>query len=417
MRDLREALERLLEHDPQLQARERRAQAEVPTTGAEGLVLWIALDLEAVGILVARLVAVGGDVPHDDLLALLDLLAVQLDVARGRAAEMREGREHAQRLLDGARDQRTVVEQLLHLLAVFHQRAHAAAVSRLRAVVAGGDEQEEAHHDLVLLELLAVDLGVDEHGREVVGRALAPFGDHRLAAFEDLGDVFLEHAVDALRVEVFVVAGERRVHQSRPGGVVLGRDPHEAADHARDGRLRDVADEVAALLAAQAVEQLGDDRADVVLVRGDPLGREAGLEQRLQTVVLGRVHADEHRLRELEREHVRDGGDAGRRGVGLPVARDRVDVIGGRDRPEAPLLGVLGDARGPVDRALAAHLLEELERRAVLPQRALCHQRVLEIAANGRHLISPPRRGSLRRSYWPSGQDARGWPDAASGSG
>ena len=35
---------------------------------------------------------------------------------------------------------------------------------------------------------------------------------------------------------------------------------------------------------------------------GDPPGREAGLEEGLQTVVLGRVHADEHRPGELERE-------------------------------------------------------------------------------------------------------------------
>ena len=32
------------------------------------------------------------------------------------------------------------------------------------------------------------------------------------------------------------------------------------------------------------------DRADRVLVLGDPLGREAALEERLQPVVLGRVH-------------------------------------------------------------------------------------------------------------------------------
>ena len=57
------------------------------------------------------------------------------------------------------------------------QRAHAAAVGRLGAVVAGGHEQEEAHDDLVLLELLAVDLGVDEHAGQVVGRVLAALGD------------------------------------------------------------------------------------------------------------------------------------------------------------------------------------------------------------------------------------------------
>ncbi len=127
----------------------------MPAAGAERLVLGVAAQVEAVGVLVARLVAVGGDVPHDDLLALLDLLAVQLGVARRGAAEVRERGEHPQRLLDRVGDQRRVVEQQLQLLGVFHQRAHAAAVGRLGAVVAGGHQQEEAHHDLVFLELLA----------------------------------------------------------------------------------------------------------------------------------------------------------------------------------------------------------------------------------------------------------------------
>ena len=186
---LRVARQRLLEHDPQLQPRQRGAEAEVPAAGAERLVLGVAAHVEAVGVLVARRVAVGGDVPHDDLVALADRLAGELGVARGGAPEVGEGGEHAQRLLDGAGDQRRVVEQELALLGVLHERPHAAAVGGLGAVVARGHEQEEAHHDLVLLELLAVDLGVDEHGGEVVGGRLAPRGDQLGAAAEDLGDL------------------------------------------------------------------------------------------------------------------------------------------------------------------------------------------------------------------------------------
>ena len=57
------------------------------------------------------------------------------------------------------------------------------------------------------------------------------------------------------------------------------------------------------LAAVEAVEHVGDDLADALLVVGDPLRREAGLEQRLDAIVLGRVHADEHRPRELHRQH------------------------------------------------------------------------------------------------------------------
>ena len=113
-------------------------------------------------------------------------------------------------------------------------------------VVARGDEQEEAHHDLVFLEFLAVHLGVHEHARQIVGGALAPFGDQLAAALEDLGDVFLDDALHPVGVDVRVARAERGVHQPRPRRVVLLGDPHEAPDHARDDGLRDVRDEVAA---------------------------------------------------------------------------------------------------------------------------------------------------------------------------
>ncbi len=182
-----------------------------------------------------------------------NLLAVELDVAGGGAAEVRERREHPQRLLHRARDERRIVDDLAHLVGVLEQRAHATAVGRLRAVVAGGHQQEEAHDDLVLLERLAVDLGVDEDAGEVVRRVRPPLLDQHPAALEDLGDVLLH---DQLRVfRPLALAGTKGVvHQPRPDDVVLGRDPHEAADHAGHDGLGDLLDQVALLAAIEAVE-------------------------------------------------------------------------------------------------------------------------------------------------------------------
>ena len=98
----------------------------MPPAGAERLVLGVARDVEAVGVLEARLVAIGGRVPHDHLLALADRLAVELGVVGGGAGEVGEGGEHAKRLLDRAGHQRGVLEHLAPLLGVFHQRPHAA---------------------------------------------------------------------------------------------------------------------------------------------------------------------------------------------------------------------------------------------------------------------------------------------------
>src|ERR1019366_5278048 len=65
--DVGVAFEGLFEHDLQLEAGEGGAEAEVASAGAEGLVLFGARQIEAVGFREARLVAVGGDVPHHHL--------------------------------------------------------------------------------------------------------------------------------------------------------------------------------------------------------------------------------------------------------------------------------------------------------------------------------------------------------------
>ena len=100
---------------------------------------------------------------------------------------------------------------------------------------------------------------------------------------------------------------------------------------------------------------------------GDALGGEAAIEELLDPVVLRRVHADEHPLLELERDHVRQAGDAAALGgEGLPVEADLADVLGLGQGPEPGLAGVLVDL-APVDRAAAAQLGEDLVGRAVLP--------------------------------------------------
>src|SRR3954453_536805 len=81
---LRIALEDLLEHDLQLEAGQRSAEAEVAAARAERLMVRVALDVEALRVVDLGLVPVRRDVPHDDLLALLDVGVVQLHVLRGR---------------------------------------------------------------------------------------------------------------------------------------------------------------------------------------------------------------------------------------------------------------------------------------------------------------------------------------------
>src|SRR3954453_18024430 len=99
----------------------------MPAARAESLVVGIALYVEALRILELGRVAIRRDVPHDDLVALVDGAAGDLGVLRRRPAEVRERREHADRLLDRTRDERRIVDQLLALLRVLAERDQGAA--------------------------------------------------------------------------------------------------------------------------------------------------------------------------------------------------------------------------------------------------------------------------------------------------
>jgi hypothetical protein len=147
--------------------------------------------------------------------------------------------------------------------------------------------------------------------------------------------------------------------------------------------------------AVELVEAVAHDLADPVLVLGDPLGREAALEQRLQAVMLRRVLRDEHAALHLER-HDRVGqrrDPSELRAEGLPVHRHRAYVVPAHDRVEACLARELRDVCGPVDRALVAQTLEKLVRRPLHPLRALADDDLVERCFVGALLVFPKRHG------------------------
>jgi hypothetical protein len=161
----------------------------------------------------------------------------------------------------------------------------------------------------VLLQLLALDLGVDQDGGEVIGWPLPTFRNQLATALEDLRENLGGDPLDAVRVQVLIARAQGRVHEGGPHDVVLGRNAHEAADHPRDHRLGHVGHQVAGVAPVQAIQDVADDLPDGRLVRSDPLGCEASLEEHLEPVVLGRVHSDEHGLQQLQWEPFGDRGD------------------------------------------------------------------------------------------------------------
>ena len=122
--ELDPAREQVLERDPDLHLRQVRAEAVVHAAGPEGHVLVrVAADVEAHRLLEDGLVAVARDEPGRDLVAGADLLAGELGVDRGGAAEVVHRGGPAQHLL--GRSLAQLVEagsQALALVGVLAQR-------------------------------------------------------------------------------------------------------------------------------------------------------------------------------------------------------------------------------------------------------------------------------------------------------
>src|SRR5439155_19196006 len=94
--DVRQTVEQLLEHHPDLAAREVGAEAEVrPSRPEADVIVRRPRHVEAVRVVPEPLVPVRGVVPENHLVARADLLPAHLDVARGGAAEVDHGRRPA----------------------------------------------------------------------------------------------------------------------------------------------------------------------------------------------------------------------------------------------------------------------------------------------------------------------------------
>ena len=104
--------QQLLEHHADLEARERRAEAEVRPEPERDVVVVLAEHVERVRLVEHGLVAVRRAVHQQDLVARADRLAVQLVVLGGGAAHVEDRRDPPDELLDARSAERSrVVDQ------------------------------------------------------------------------------------------------------------------------------------------------------------------------------------------------------------------------------------------------------------------------------------------------------------------
>ena len=228
-------------------------------------------------------------------------------------AEVRERREHAQRLLDRARDQRRDPRAA----AGADRAARAARASRCsRSPSCCRCRRPSAGRSPSRSPARRASLPRPRRGRARWSDRRSAARDARRSAAGSARRSRGCSSSSSVSTPCGLMSGSATASVAFISlaqiGVVLGRDPHEAPDHARDDRLRDLGDQVALRRGpSRRSSTLDHDRPDRGFVGGDPLRREAGLEQHLEAVVAGRIHPDEHRADQLEREHA-DRRDARR---------------------------------------------------------------------------------------------------------
>src|SRR5690606_36016094 len=162
--------------------------AEVGAAAAEAdLRVGVAADVEDLGVLEDGGVAVGGAVEDDDLVVFLDVLAAEHLVAGGGAAEEVDGGDPADDLVGGRGGEGGVGDEAGPLVGVFEEGEHAARGRVAGGLVAGDDEEEDEEVELVLGERLAVLVGLQEFGDDVVARVGAALGGQFVGVGVHLG--------------------------------------------------------------------------------------------------------------------------------------------------------------------------------------------------------------------------------------
>ena len=215
-------------------------------------------DVEAVGLGEGALVAVGGAVVHDDLVAGRDRRAGELAVLRRGAAHVDHRAHPAQHLVDRARQHAVeVVLETSALVGMFEQRDQPTAHEVAGGVAAGVDEQQEEEVEVDVVEALAVDLGAEDPARQIVAGV-------RAFLLGNLPGV-VEHLDDRCEPGAFghgLGGGVDGLGQVVELASVVERDAEQLGDHERGHLAGDVGDGVALAPLDHAVDDLGGELLD-----------------------------------------------------------------------------------------------------------------------------------------------------------
>ena len=159
-----------LQRDAQLEPCQVGAEAPVEAAREGDVAVVRPLEVDAGRLREDVGVHVGGG-PHDaELVAGLDLDAVDLEVGGGVAAAGHDRRLHPHQLFDRGREQRRVGDESVTFGRVAGEPVDHARQRRRHGVEAGEHEQERDVDDVFVREAVPVDLGGEEPADQVVPR-------------------------------------------------------------------------------------------------------------------------------------------------------------------------------------------------------------------------------------------------------
>ena len=155
-----------------------------------------------------------------------NVAAAELVRRRAVAHEVLDRRDPADDLVDRGRDQRRVVAQPLQLVGVLDQRVQPAGHRRRRRVVAGRGDDHVVRDRLHHAERLAVDRGVGDRRRQVVGRV----GPALLGELREVDEEVVDDGDEVLQLRARGRAPRRR-RRTAPGSAAAS-----AGSRSRAGR-------------------------------------------------------------------------------------------------------------------------------------------------------------------------------------
>ena len=206
----------------------------------------LAGDVDAVRVVVDRRITVGRSGIHHDHRAGGEEVAVELDVLDDQAKGSAGDRRVAHGLLDRAHRQFGVLLEQLPLLRVLAQHVHRGG--HLVAGGVGARQQQAAgeHAQFGGVEAIAVVLGANQVGEQVVGQAVPAPGDHVVDVVVELAPRAHDDRLDFAEIDGEAEGLEDVVGPERELLPVLAGRAEQRADD-RDGvGARDVGDDVAA---------------------------------------------------------------------------------------------------------------------------------------------------------------------------